>query len=246
MGEDVTTYAMVDKQLELELTEGLGELSEGDFVGHIALMSAARHTATVRAVTQLSAYSLSRHDFQTIVRAHPGVALVLQMALGEAIHSLGRDIMKTTSRSQRVELLMELKKKFSDIKAKKVEAARIARERAMGRVDDQGRRRSSFGLLGHSTSIDMIDTERKKSWIPRKTLSKSFSMNSSFRSQNLVKEDPCNEDTEVESNDSPGKSRVIKMNAVKSVNVKSLSAGDVSDETKNTSKNFFGSLRIPP
>ena len=139
-----------DMKDESEHVDALGEVHEGDFIGHVALMYAARHTATVRASSSCNAYSLSRYDFQTIVRNHPGVALVLQMAFGEAVYSLEKDISKSYSRTKRVDFLAELKKKHNDFKERKEEELRKTREEAIAAAQAKSRR-SSFTLgPGHN------------------------------------------------------------------------------------------------
>jgi CRP-like cAMP-binding protein len=106
------TSAQQDVEQEMALTNSLGIINECDFIGHVSLMFGSRHQATVRALSNVTAYGLTRMDFQRIVRDHPGVALVLQMAMGEAVHALHRDLGKSYSRDLRVDFLGGLKKTF--------------------------------------------------------------------------------------------------------------------------------------
>ena len=110
------TSAQQDVEQEMALTNSLGIVNECDFIGHVAMMFGSRHQATVRALSNVTTYGLSRMDFQRIVRDHPGVALVLQMAMGEAVHALHRDLGKSYSRDLRVDFLGGLKKTFGNQK----------------------------------------------------------------------------------------------------------------------------------
>ena len=152
--ESDKTSAQQDRDVESNLTEPLGIVGEGDFVGHVALIYGTRHAATVRAETSLAAYCLSRSDFQRIVRDHPGVALVMQMALGEAVHALHRDIGKAYSREARFDFLSELKGTFSAQKAAKDKAIRLSRQASKNESSihflSRGEGSSSTSFLGWS------------------------------------------------------------------------------------------------
>jgi len=157
------------EQQESNLTTELGELHEGDFIGHVALMYAARHSATCRAITNCTAYCMTRFDVQRIVRNHPGVALVLQMSLGEAIFSLKKEIGKSYSRSMRGNFLKSNKLKFEEIKSIKEELAKKNREMALRKnsIPSGGGFLPSFGLplskLGRMGSgLDLFGKKEEK------------------------------------------------------------------------------------
>lgn len=63
----------------------LERLEEGDFFGEIALLSGRAHSATARAVTDLSAWVLSKEDFDDLVFKYPNLSAVLNRVLSERL-----------------------------------------------------------------------------------------------------------------------------------------------------------------
>ena len=156
--KDEKTAAHQDEELEAELTVPLGLVGEGDFIGHVALMYRARHQATVRATNNMTAYALERSDFQRVVMHHPGVALVLQMALGEAIHAQSKSVEKLFSRESRIDFLKELKEKFNEERERKSEALKVQhaarKTQLFGAVSPSAG--GALGALGRMTSMTSL------------------------------------------------------------------------------------------
>ena len=68
----------------------MDDLVAGDFIGHGAMMKNCELKASVRALTPCSAFLLRKSSIIDLLEKHPGVAIILQEALGRAISaSLG-------------------------------------------------------------------------------------------------------------------------------------------------------------
>ena len=95
--------------LKMKGREFVGDLSTGDFIGHGALMKNCELKPSVRALTPCSAYILHKTSIIELLERHPGVAMILQGALGRTI-SVALDTKgKGFVRSKRAEFLKEIK-----------------------------------------------------------------------------------------------------------------------------------------
>lgn len=90
----------------------VGEAGTGCFVGHAALMRHSRNGATVRAVTPCSVYALKKGEVVRLLRDQPSVAVILQMALGRAMHALGYNLGHIQARKTRANFLLRAKRSF--------------------------------------------------------------------------------------------------------------------------------------
>jgi CRP-like cAMP-binding protein len=72
---------------KLEYIDGdmyLGDLIPGQFVGHFGTMRQENHKATVTTTSGCTFYILTKEACQKIITEHPGVAFILQTAIGKA------------------------------------------------------------------------------------------------------------------------------------------------------------------
>jgi len=69
-------FLVEEGTLTVELPGGQQtERGPGEFVGELALLTDAAHTARVRAATDVRCLAISRRDFATLLEEHPRVAL---------------------------------------------------------------------------------------------------------------------------------------------------------------------------
>lgn len=68
-------------------TVRLATLGDGDFFGEMALLTGSVRSATVRALTDLELWSLSKEEFDHLLLAHPNVAVALSQTLSERLHA---------------------------------------------------------------------------------------------------------------------------------------------------------------
>lgn len=65
--------------------ESFEEIDEGEILGQTALITGKPYAATARAVTDLSAWTLSRADFQDLIGDHPTIKIAFSRALAEGL-----------------------------------------------------------------------------------------------------------------------------------------------------------------
>jgi CRP-like cAMP-binding protein len=68
-------FVLEQGTLSVELPGGAAELGPGEFVGDLALLTDAPHTARVWASTDVRCLAISRRDFAELLEAHPRVAV---------------------------------------------------------------------------------------------------------------------------------------------------------------------------
>jgi CRP-like cAMP-binding protein len=71
----------------LEMCDRVGYLSPGDFFGYVSMMLKKPYQASIRTFTPCSVYSLHTHDISSLIRDYPAVAMTLQNAIAQAVHS---------------------------------------------------------------------------------------------------------------------------------------------------------------
>ena len=65
--------------------ESFDELAAGEILGQTALITGKPYLATARAVSDLSAWVLTRSDYQELIRTHPAVKIAFSRALAEGL-----------------------------------------------------------------------------------------------------------------------------------------------------------------
>lgn len=90
----------------------VGSLSEGSLVGQNAFIRNSVHTASVRALTPISAYVLKKVDIWKLIRDHPGVAIILQAALGHAVYHMEEEMGHKYAINKRKIFLQKSKDEF--------------------------------------------------------------------------------------------------------------------------------------
>jgi CRP-like cAMP-binding protein len=90
----------------------VGEVSEGSLVGQNAFLHNSSHTASVRALTPISAFVINKVDIWRLIRDHPGVAIILQAALGHAIYHMNDEMGHKYAINQRKLFLQKSKDEY--------------------------------------------------------------------------------------------------------------------------------------
>ena len=94
----------------------LGDVNPGDFVGHIAFMTADHlHDASVRTTVPSTVYTLSKTEIQKLIRIEPTVGIQLQAALTRATIAQANDVGRYHMRSSRAAFLKDLKSQYFEI-----------------------------------------------------------------------------------------------------------------------------------
>lgn len=87
----------------------LGDLIPGQFVGHFGTMRQENHNATVTATSGSTFYILTKEACQKIITEHPGVAFILQTAIGKASAELASTSSYRDFVNNKKKILMSLK-----------------------------------------------------------------------------------------------------------------------------------------
>lgn len=97
----------------------LGDVSEGEFVGHVPMMTNSKSHCSVRAITPCSVYSLRVSDIRRLLVEQPQIALVLQSAFTKSINNLSIES-KHRYRVNRKHFLVKIKHRFIKTRDKNV------------------------------------------------------------------------------------------------------------------------------
>lgn len=141
------------KSVPIELCSIVGELSVGDFLGHISLMKKKPFTASVVSIQPVSSYSLSEVEIAKILRDFPAVAMSLQSAIGGAMNSKKRSY-KSTIIQKRAQFIHDLSKQFLQSRAKSVVNS--------SGLDDVVIRRTASWEVGSSYASDALKKNTAK------------------------------------------------------------------------------------
>ncbi len=125
----------------------LGDVSPGDFVGHIAFMSNCPHDATVRTVQPSTIYTLPKTEISKLIRTEPSVGIQLQAAIARAVIAQASEVGRFHMRKSRAQFLTGLKKKY--LTKKNQEEDEIAKLKlpaaaAAAAVNTRSNKRGSF------------------------------------------------------------------------------------------------------
>ena len=90
----------------------LGDISPGDFVGHISFMSCLPHEASVRPLSLTTAYLLSKADLANLIRNESGVGIQLQSAIARAVYAQSNEVGRFHMRRYRAKFLKSLKYRY--------------------------------------------------------------------------------------------------------------------------------------
>ena len=88
-GPGDTAYFIEEGQARLILKSNEGdtfeELDEGALFGHTSLITGKPYPATVRAVSDVSLWALTRNAYEALIREHPAIKLAFSRALAESL-----------------------------------------------------------------------------------------------------------------------------------------------------------------
>jgi CRP-like cAMP-binding protein len=111
--EEQSTFASLTHQ-DFELAGYLliGDVSPGDFVGHVAFLTDSTHDASVRSLEPTTVYSFSKTDLARIIRDEQAVGIQLQSAIAHAALAQAEQVGKTHMREERASFLRDMKNKY--------------------------------------------------------------------------------------------------------------------------------------
>lgn len=89
--------------------EPLARYGSGDFFGHSSFLKEINYNASVVALSSCSTYSLQKSEVVKLVIASPPIAMILQSAIGKAIHALFRSRGKEEVSKKRASFLTTIK-----------------------------------------------------------------------------------------------------------------------------------------
>jgi CRP-like cAMP-binding protein len=85
-------YVMLDGVAEVDVGGRYHRLQAGDFFGEMALLTARKRMATVKAVEPVRALRIPADDFRTFLLQHPSVAVSMLGALVERLREVEQRI----------------------------------------------------------------------------------------------------------------------------------------------------------
>lgn len=85
-------YIIVSGTAEVDVGGRFHKLTTGNFFGEMALISAGKRMATVRAAEPVEALKISADGFQSFLIEHPGVALSMLRAVVERLREVEQRI----------------------------------------------------------------------------------------------------------------------------------------------------------
>lgn len=85
-GEDM--YIIVDGTAEVDVGGRFHKLTSGDFFGEMALFTAGRRMATVKAVETVRALAIPADGFQSFLLEHPAIALSMLRSVVERLREV--------------------------------------------------------------------------------------------------------------------------------------------------------------
>ena len=85
-------YIIVSGTAEVDVGGRFHKLTTGNFFGEMALVSAGKRMATVKAVGSVEALKIPADGFQTFLQAHPAVALSMLRAVVERLREVEQRI----------------------------------------------------------------------------------------------------------------------------------------------------------
>lgn len=85
-------YIIVDGTAEVDVGGRFHKLTSGNFFGEMALVSAGKRMATVKAVEPVDAIKIPADGFQTFLFEHPGVALSMLRAVVDRLREVEQRI----------------------------------------------------------------------------------------------------------------------------------------------------------
>jgi CRP-like cAMP-binding protein len=85
-------YIIVSGMAEVDVGGRFHKLTTGNFFGEMALVSAGKRMATVKAVEQVDALKIPAEAFQTFLQDHPAVALSMLRSVVERLREVEQRI----------------------------------------------------------------------------------------------------------------------------------------------------------
>jgi CRP-like cAMP-binding protein len=85
-------YIVLSGSARVEAGGRFHTLKEGEFFGEMALITAKKRMATVKAIDAVEALKIPADDFQTFLLEHPAVALSMMKALVERLREVEQRI----------------------------------------------------------------------------------------------------------------------------------------------------------
>jgi CRP-like cAMP-binding protein len=85
-------YIILSGSAEVDVGGRFHKLASGNFFGEMALITAGRRMATVKAVEPLDALMIPAEEFQSFLLDHPGVALSMLKAIVERLREVEQRI----------------------------------------------------------------------------------------------------------------------------------------------------------
>lgn len=106
------TFYWTEPELRKRGLDLVGELSPGDFVGHLSLMHATVNLVTVVTAAYSTVYTLKKQEIAPLLSKQPTVSIHLQMALSRAISAQADVLGKFHMRQARSKFLSRRKEEF--------------------------------------------------------------------------------------------------------------------------------------
>jgi CRP-like cAMP-binding protein len=100
--------------------EPVARYSACDFFGHASILKEANNHATVMALRACSTYTLKKSEIVKLAMNNPPISMILQAAIGKAIHSLRHSKGKEMVRQKRAKFLTTIKSKHIGYKNTKL------------------------------------------------------------------------------------------------------------------------------
>lgn len=152
----------------------LGELTKGDFFGHVAMMNNGRYSASVRAIQPCSVYTLKRSDIIRLLRDQPSVGLQLQIALSQAIYENANELQRLHVANKRKTFAAEAKSSFIAIKNKKYAMLNAKQSPSMlKKASDLLSGKQSVASMGFLSATNARAGNKRPSWFKRLRLSQA-------------------------------------------------------------------------
>jgi CRP-like cAMP-binding protein len=154
-GSNVPFHLMSEAELTASGRAFIIDVGPGDFVGAGAMAKGCEVKASVRALEPCSAFILKRDDINELVEKEPGIAVVLQMALGRIMHENRHIIAAKKARRSQTDFIADLRARFG---------AKLRATASVQRLDTSD---SKSNLATRASRRGSVTNLFRRSYVPR-------------------------------------------------------------------------------